>query len=405
MPPRHTIHGNRFSFLGFRSALTIVIVSLLIEAAATHWLWNFATADDFNVYASVNQVRARYGDEIFVFEQGRDTRSHSPHHYLGYVPAPNFQRGDNKHNHLGFRGDEISAEKPANTYRIVAVGGSTTYSVHVEDYRDSYPDLLNDYLRGAGFDFVEVINAGVAGYSSYDNLINISFRVLSLEPDLIIIHQGFNDIDERFVYPFSRYLGDNSGALAAAISDRVMPEIWEYSTYLRILGIRAGYIQSHADLDLHGNRRAQSNYEREFKRQVNRGTYPSGIFTEVSADKMLAANPPVYFQRNLATILGIIESHNVDALLVTMVLSRDFHARTGSSKSKFYSHEVFQAAMAQHNDITRRIAESTETPLFDLAIEFPDEPSLLTDGLHMNIDGNRVRAQLIGDFVIREFLS
>ena len=61
--------------------------------------------------------------------------------------------------------------------------------------------------------------------------------------------------------------------------------------------------------------------------------------------------------------------------------------------------------MAQHNDITRRIAESTETPLFDLAIEFPDDPALLTDGLHMNAEGNRVRAQLIGDFVIREFLS
>ena len=198
----------------------------------------------------------------------------------------------------------------------------------------NYPSLLNDYLRSAGFDSVEVINAGVSGYTSYDNLINISFRVLPLEPDLIIIYQGFNDIDKRFVYPFSRYLGDNSGALAAAISDRVMPEIWEYSTYLRILGIRAGYIQSHADLDLHGNRRAQSNYEREFKRQVNRGTYPSGIFEEVSADKMLADNPPIHFQRNLVTMLGIAESHNVDVLLVTMVLSKDYHARTGSAKKQ-----------------------------------------------------------------------
>ena len=394
----------------FVSRLTLVVLSvfiifILIEAGANYWLWNSATADDFNVYASINQLRARYGDEILVVDQGGNTRSLSAHHYLGYISAPNFQRGENKHNRLGFRGDEISTEKPVNTYRIVAVGGSTTYSVHVEDFRDSYPDLLNGYLHDAGFDTTEVINAGMAGYTSYENLINIAYRVLPLEPNLIIIYQGFNDIDRRFVHPVSRYLGDNSGALVPTISDRVMPAIWEYSTYLRILGIRAGYIHSHADLDLHGNRWAQSNYEREFKRQVNQGTYPSGMFKEVSAEKMVADNPPVHFQRNLVSMLGIAESHNVDALLVTMVLSRDFHARTGSVKSKFYSHDVFQTAMAQHNDITRRIAESTETPLFDLAIEFPDDPTLLTDGLHMNVDGNRVRAQLIGEFVMREFLS
>lgn len=250
-----------------------------------------------------------------------------------------------------------------------------------------------------------MINAGVAGYSSYNNLTNISFHILPLVPDLIILYQGFNDIDKRFVYPSERYLGDNSGAEAPNISDRVMPGIWEYSTYLRILGIRAGIIRSHGELDLHANRLAQSNDFSEFKRQVNRGTYPNGIFEEVSAEKMLADNPPVHFQRNLVTMLGIVESHSADVLLVTMALSSEFHARMGSAKSRFYSDALYQSAMAQHNDVTSRIAELTETPLFDMAIEFPDDTDLLTDGLHMTAEGNRVRAQLIGDFVFREFLS
>lgn len=96
----------------------------------------------------------------------------------------------------------------------------------MEDYRETYPDLLNKYLHNAGIESVEVINAGVAGYSSYNNLINISFRILPLEPDLIILYQGINDIDKRFVYPSERYLVDNSGAVAPNISDRVMPGIW-----------------------------------------------------------------------------------------------------------------------------------------------------------------------------------
>ena len=386
-------------------AISVIFVFILIEIAANYWLWNIATVDDFHAYASVNQIRSRYGDNILVLAHGGATRSHRPHHYLGYIPAPNFQRGDNRHNRLGFRGDDFSATKHADTYRIVAVGGSTTYSVHAEDYRESYPDLLNDYMQNAGFESVEVINAGVAGYSSYENLINISFRVIPLEPDLIIIYQGINDIDKRLVYPSERYLADNSGAEAPTISDRVMPGIWEFSTYLRILAVRAGLVQSHGDLDLHANRLAQSNRSLEFKRQVNRGVYPSGSFQEVSAEKMLADNPPVHFQRNLVTMLGIAESHSVDVLLVTMVLSSDFHARTGSARSKFYSHAVFQTAMAQHNDVTRRIAEITETPLFDMATVFPGDTDLLTDGLHMTAEGNRVRAQLIGDFIIRELPS
>lgn len=389
-------------------ALTIFSLALalvLVEAVANYWLWNIASTDEFNLLASVNQIRERYGVDLLVHDHGGQIRSYAPHHYLGYVPAPDFKSGDRQHNHLGFRGGPISAEKPEGVYRIVAVGGSTTYSVHTKNDRDSFPQRLGDHLHSNGFSDVEVINAGVPGYTSYHNFMNIAFRVLPLDPDLIILYQGFNDIDARFVYPQSRYRGDNSGAEAPSIFDQFMPAIWEYSTALRILGIRAGYTSSHGDLDMIGNRRADSNFALDFKRQVNRRTYPSGIFNEISAEQMLAGNPPIHFERNLLNTVLVATGNDVDILLVTMANSIDFHERTQSAKSRFYSHEVYTSSMAQHNDITRRIAESTGTPLFDLAEEFPDNPALFTDGLHMNDDGNRVRAQLIGDFVIREFLS
>ena len=385
--------------------ISLAFVAVIIEAAANYWLWNKASPDDFNVFASINQARERYGDDFFVHDHGGQTRNYSPHHYLGYVPASNIQHAATNHNQLGFRGGPVSAEKPAGVYRIVAVGGSTTYSVHTDDDSDSYPHLLAEHLRENGFSHAEVINAGVPGFTSYHNFMNVAFRVLPLKPDLIILYQGFNDIDSRFVYPHARYLGDNSGAETPTVADQFMPAIWEYSTALRILGIRAGYTVSHGDLDLIGNRRAGSNFALEFKRQVNRRTYPSGIFEEVSAAQMMEGNPPIHFERNLLNILSIAASHEVDVLLVTMAMSNDFHERTGSSKSRFYSNEVYTSEMARHNEITRRLAESTETPILDMAAEFPDNPALFTDGLHMNVDGNRMRAQLIGDAVIREFLS
>ena len=51
-------------------ALTIVGVSIVfitIEAVANYWLWNIASLDDFNLYASINQVKERYGDDFFRF--------------------------------------------------------------------------------------------------------------------------------------------------------------------------------------------------------------------------------------------------------------------------------------------------------------------------------------------------
>ena len=385
--------------------LSLALAFVFIEAAANYWLWNVASTDEFNLLASVNQITERYGDAVSMRDHGGKVRSYSPHHYLGYMPAPDFKNADRQHNHLGFRGESIAAEKPENVYRIAAVGGSTTYSVHTKDDRDSYPRLLQGHLRTGGFGNVEVINAGVPGYTSYHNFINVAFRILPLEPDLIILYQGFNDIDARFVYPHSRYLGDNSGAEAPTIAEQFMPSILEYSTALRILGISLGNSRSHGDLDLIGNRLAVSNFALDFKRQVNRETYPSGIFQDVSAEQMLAGNPPVHFERNLLNTLSIAASHEVDVVLVTMAMSIDFHARTQSAKSRFYTNEVFTSAMTQHNDITRRIADATNTALFDLAAAFPDDPTLFTDGLHMNADGNRTRAQLIGDFILREFLS
>ena len=354
----------------FLITISFALTFLAIEGLARLYLWQVASEAEFRELASINQIKDRYGDDVFL--QSRDRRddhsiAFSPHHYLGYIPTPNYQHGENRHNALGFRGAEIPVEKSENTYRIVAVGGSTTYSVDVMDYRDSYPHLLNEYLYEHGYDHVEVINAGVSAYTSYHNLMNIEFRVLPLEPDLIIIYQGVNDINIRLVHPPSRYLGDNSGAQAPFVSDTVMPSIWEYSTALRILGIQAGFTRSHAALDWRVLNRAASNYDIPFRQQLAWGTYPSGIFQEASAEDMLENNPPVHFERNLVNMLAVAERHDVDVLLVTMVFSDE--VATGNLARKEYA-----SAMAEHNNVTRRIAKATGTALFDLVGFFPDNP-------------------------------
>ena len=379
-------------------AFSLLLALVAVEAGANYYLWHVVSEEDFMILASINQIKARYGDDFFINSQSQGGFRYSPHHYLGYIPTPNLVSGANRNNALGFRGEEISPVKPDGVYRIVAVGGSTTYSVDVEDYRDSYPHQLGDYLRARGYEQVEVINAGVGSYASFQNFINIQFRVLPLQPDLIIVYQGYNDIHTRLIYPYSDYQADNSGYITPPVIDTIMPDILEYSTALRIIGIRANLTKPHSALEWHRYKLASSSRRDEFLSQWRTGVYPSGIFVEASAMDMLRNNPPIYFERNLESMVALAKQHDVDMLLVTFATSPAFNLPPVSS-------EEYISALAQHNDITRAVAERNGTPVLDLASAFPDERAYFTDGRHMTVEGNRVRAQIVGDFIINEILS
>ena len=97
-------------------------------------------------------------------------------------------------------------------------------------------------------------------------------------------------------------------------------------------------------------------------------------------------------------MLAIADSHGVDVLLLTFVTNAAIRHPIAASDEYIF-------ALAQHNEVTRRIAAMTGTAQFDLAAVFPDDSSLFTDGRHMTKAGNRIRAQLIGDFIMDRFLS
>ena len=387
----------------FLILVSLLICIIAIELFARFYLWQVASEEEFRFLASIAQIKDRYGDDFFVQNEETSHRSWSPHYFLGFYPTPNHQAGANRHNSLGFRGREFAVSKPENVYRIVTLGGSTTYSSGVDDFELSYPDLLEDYLRQGGFDAVEVINAGASGYTSHQNLINMQFRVLPLLPDLIIVYQGFNDIQARFVYPASKYLGDRSGSLRPFVSGIVMPDVTEYSTALRILGIRLGATASHSALDWHLSRRPNSYVGDMYIQQIQLGTYPSGIFKEISAAEILENNPPVHFERNTEYMIALANQSDVNILQVTMAFDDDFHQTSGRTTRRFSTSDEFVSAMARHNALTRDIGARYDSPVFDLAAIFPDDHTLFTDGLHMTEKGNRARAQLIGDFVIQQF--
>jgi hypothetical protein len=131
----------------FLLLFSFFIIFAGLEITLRTYLWHTAKENRFKRYASPDQLVARYGEE----DVGR---TYSPHRYLGFYPTPNFARGLNRHNSLGFRGEEFEIEKPEGAFRIACLGGSTTYGV-LEDFRESFPYSLQQALHERGYTHVE----------------------------------------------------------------------------------------------------------------------------------------------------------------------------------------------------------------------------------------------------------
>lgn len=376
----------------FGNLLLVIFSTLLtlcgLELGARFYLWNIAPEDRFVYYASPNQMKDRYGDNYL-----ETNALYVPHRYIGYVPNPVYDATPNRHNALGFRGDEITVPKPDNVFRIVCIGGSTTYGTSVDNYINSYPYKLQEELHSLGYEHVEVVNAGAGNYTTLESLINFQTRVLPIEPDMIIIYHGINDIHQRIVHPPEAFKGDYSGSRSLRVDNLQWPHPIEYSTVARFLLIRAGILQSMNDLDFTLIELPDTSYFRKFLNQKERGVYPQDIFTEVSVADMLATNPPIYFEENIRSMLTIAQANDIQPMLMTFAYSSLFEDEV------MVSAEEYTTALDEHNAVITSIAQDMDIPLFDLYTAMPDERRYYDDGRHFTREGNEFRAELIADFI------
>jgi hypothetical protein len=112
------------------------------------------------------------------------------------------------HSPDGFRSDKaFSVEKPERTFRILMLGGSALYGLGAgggypehrilrNDETISYflEKKLNEDLQAAKSSWrVEVMNAGVSAYHTFQHLVYLNEDLLMYVPDLVINFDGHND--------------------------------------------------------------------------------------------------------------------------------------------------------------------------------------------------------------------
>lgn len=160
--------------------LTLSLVSVLAALAAAELLLRVFTGPTF--------LQRNYGGF-------GPWRVYDP--VLSWTNAPNYADFQVEINSLGFRGKEISRRKPAGVTRIVCMGDSATFGVWQEADGKlgfaSYPDALARDIAAAGIGNVEVVNAGVVGYTSSHGLRQLIVQILDLSPDIVTVRFGMND--------------------------------------------------------------------------------------------------------------------------------------------------------------------------------------------------------------------
>ena len=120
-------------------------------------------------------------------------RRHLEQDAMLYHPELGWVRGDLPNPGLGinadgFRHPDVLRDKPAGTWRAFALGDSQTYGAGVAAPQ-AYPSQAEAMLRErAQADLaVELINAGISGYTSLQALRLVRTKLLEWQPDAIVI--------------------------------------------------------------------------------------------------------------------------------------------------------------------------------------------------------------------------
>ncbi|MEO1290741.1 MAG: GDSL-type esterase/lipase family protein [Chloroflexota bacterium] len=295
-----------------------------------------------------------------------------------------------EHNSQGYRGIELQTPKADSTYRIMTLGGSTTYGEGLTP-EESYPaQLQNSLHEDYGYTHIEVVNAGVNAYSSFDSLANLTYHILDDEPDMIIVYHGVNDVRARLVAP-EFYTGRNEQR--GYWNPTVLRQSLSPSVVIRFVSIQLGLIESPTQfetiLGADGN--------------IPRCGFFETTCTQVdnqSASIIIEQNQPIYFERNLVNMHAIATANDIDVIFSTWHYYAD---ETELPNPMMLTH--MQGAVDEQNNMIRLLGNQLDVPIINFASTTDlNSASYWQDGMHMTASGTRLQAEYYADFLIENDL-
>jgi len=181
--------------------MLLVTLLIVVEIFANIWLYNFYRCDfeQNKIYNEIDEeTKRKICVEGFEYDIKKETAPCAKDTMGGRGPGDKscglLDERLMHFNSYGFRGPEFSTNKLEDTFRIFVVGGSAAFGSGTLD-NQTFPHYLQETYDNANLDFkVEVINAAKPGHWSSNEVVLIKNRILDLEPDLLIVYDGWNDL-------------------------------------------------------------------------------------------------------------------------------------------------------------------------------------------------------------------
>jgi len=274
-----------------------------------------------------------------------------------------------KINSQGLRNSEIGPIKE-NELRLVVVGASTVAGIYAQRNEETFSKILAKLLQVNSGKYVNVINAGIPGYTISNINTLIEKVIIPLQPSAIIVYTGFNDMTKICK-------GDVPNATSRAkLGAPVLPK-WIMSKDM---------IRKNTD----------------FLRQtsVNNPQYinPQSIdFAKQGSE--------------LEKLVLLIKSANITPILMTNARSYknvpDELKRELATLALYYfpclDLDGVIAAGDSYNSMIRRVAKTQNTKIVDLGAVMPGGKEYFVDGIHFSLKGEKFTAKTIHDSVSKDF--
>lgn len=351
---------------------------------------------------------------------------YAPHAEILYRPNPSgsFPYRTNEFdtkitfNSHGFRGPERSLKKPSNVFRILCIGDSFTLGSEVANdacYPSVLEQLLNKQARDQG-DTVryEVLNAGVGGYGTFQELLYFKEFALNHAPDLVLLQFYSNDVRDnlRFFEHWKTLYPDSTLTISTGTSleEDTLPI---HGMKIMYAGVGAGMIDSFRSIQAF--LKTHSHLYHFLHTRVNilisvLGYRPLSAFDDFM---IMAANYPPELEagweltRSLMLKVRTLAEQTQAAFAITIVPNK---AQVAIDQSYDQWAEENALDFQKPIRILQEFGRTHQIPVHDFLPDLQDASMQQTEPLyynwdgHWNTNGNRVAAQSLLRFLLEQNL-
>ena len=334
-----------------------------------------------------------------------------PHVELHYEAAPFKEEfGFRQHNFMGFRGPAVPLKKPEETYRILFLGGSTTYGTGVNNPDSTYPALvghiLNAYLDSLPekkrYKNVDIINAGLPALTSAEELTHYLFKYSYFKPNLVVLHTGINDAlkgaDNLYQPDYGNTFFDGDVNILPL---PVKIQFIMRSYFLSFMVINLVYYDvihspnSYRKMCVWFYPNLQDTIKPTWQKSM------TAFATDLTKDSSIYRNiPHPAFEKNTETLIRTIIADSVSILIIPNALNPTYNYPYPFAP---YFVKIFVRIAQENVNILKKLSLKYSVPI--LPFDYGSIPSqYYLDNCHLNASGERAKGILVAD-CIKTYLS